>query len=250
VLNRQIHREAIGLQLAHEPLIEISGKGARVFRDKRAFGKPGFFEQSNRMSNCFIPPQFCELQMVQLRYLAVQMSYPLPDTAVHRTTHFQGSVGRKTSQYERHMRKLRKEIRGLEAVLWKCKCLPTLRLMLTTESVGYVYNHETNRHEYRALTIDTHQDLEDLLLAFLNAANCKHIKTAAEEYTIFLVSTQREFQIVRIESYQEPIASWYNWRGYVIITEEDHSEMLKLFKIFLNTVNWPERLRGEAEEGR
>lgn len=212
VLNKRIHRQAVGLLLAHEQLIHINGQGARVFRNMRAFGKPGFFAQHNRMSQTYIPPPFCELQMVQLRYLALQVDYPLPNTSVHRTTYFQGYFRRHSIEYEPHLAKLKKEIREVEGVLRKCRDLQTFRLLIRTESVEYSHDDE-GRLKCRALTVEDHRDLEDLLLVFLNAAKCKQFKTAAQEHKTFLVSTQRGFETAKIPSYEDPIVRWYNRRA-------------------------------------
>jgi hypothetical protein len=116
---------------------------------------------------------------------ALQVSYPLPDIAVQRTTYFQGRISRQTIEYKAHMAKLKKEIRELEAVLWKCKGLQTFRHMLRAEQVEHFINDEGHT-EYRAMTVDNHQDLKDLLLVLLNAVKCKHFQIQQRSTRLFL----------------------------------------------------------------
>lgn len=167
------------------------------------------------MSRCYVPPRYCELHMVQLKYLAVQLFYPLPGTAVSRSTYFEGSIGRHSIEYDTQMLKLHKQSCELEAVVWKCKGLQTFRLMLRTESVESFVNDE-GYLDYRALTVDNHWDAKDLVLVFLNAARCKHFKTAAVEDKTFLVESSGDYKSVEIESYRDPIVSWYNLDAEVI----------------------------------
>ncbi len=165
--------------------------------------------------------------MIQVKYLALELCYPLPDTAVWRTSYFEGTISRHSIDYDVQMLKLHRQTRELEAVLWKCRGLQNFRLMLRTESAEKSRNEE-GFWDYRALTADHHQDVESLVLVFLNAARCKHFKTAAAEHKTFLVSSRGEYESAEIESYRDPIVSWYNGcaeaMGILAHFEESHYE--------------------------
>jgi hypothetical protein len=56
VLNTQVHFEAIGFLNAFENIIRISGRSNKVFRDRRSWGKPGFFACDSKTSQCPLGP--------------------------------------------------------------------------------------------------------------------------------------------------------------------------------------------------
>lgn len=119
-LNRQIHREAIGLILAVENMLVLPNTGASVFRSMFSFGKPLFFHMATRSSRCRVPQQFCELNLVGLRYLAIKLRYPLPGNGeyVHPFSDQVEPVPR-SRNYEKRTQALIQSARQTEAVLWK-----------------------------------------------------------------------------------------------------------------------------------
>ena len=220
-LNRTIYSQTIGLVLAHEHRLFLRNDGRKMFRSMFAFGKPGFFYGSTRTSQCPVPQLYCELNMVGLRYLALTFRYPLAGLGQYarRGTDELVDVPR-SDKYEQRMDGLLKSARETEAVLWKCRSLQTLRIVLQTDQT-YCEGNGLNggQVEYFAITEDENPDMVKLLGIFVNAATCKRFLTAAEEdkhyvgrspcYPFQAPSSSR----IPIKSYRDPLVQKYNLRA-------------------------------------
>ena len=220
-LNRQIHREAIGLILAIENILVLPSTSGPMFRSMFAFGKPLFFHMETRTSQCRVPQQFCELNLVGLRYLAIKVRYPLPRKGefMHPLADRVQPVAR-SHNYVKRIQALIQSVRQAEAMLWKCTSLQTLRLVLQTEgrSCWPISDPYNERWEYVAVTEDDHPEMRDLLSTFLNVAKCKKFQTAAEEDKSFFVYQSRSDggehgEWITIHSYQDPLVRQYNHRA-------------------------------------
>lgn len=219
-LNRQIYAEAIGLLHAIEIKLVLRNDGGKMYRNMFAFGKPTFFSMGTRTSRCSIPQQFCELNLVGLRHLAITFKYPLPGRGqfIH-PQHSEVIDIPRSEEFERCMSGLMTSARETEAVLWKCTSLQTLRLVLQTQEKTYsIDSNVTDWREYVAITEEDHPEMVELLSLFLNAAKCKKFKTAAEEDKSFRVYQRMSAEgnylsDCTIKSYTDPLAEQYDRRA-------------------------------------
>jgi hypothetical protein len=133
-LNQQIYKEAMGLILATENLLTLRDDGGKMFRNMIDFGKPLFFYGS-KAPRCRIPQQYCGLNLIGMRYLTIDIRYPLSgkgDFFHPRTGKLEQS--HRSYNYDVRMAALMKSALEVEAVLRKCTSLETLRLILQTDS--------------------------------------------------------------------------------------------------------------------
>ena len=223
----------MGLILAAENLLVLRDDGGRMFRNMVEFGKPLFFD-GGRTPRCRLPQQYCELNLVGLRYLAIDIRYPLSGKGhfLHPQTADLERVSR-SNNYDNRMAALMKSAREIEVVLWKCKSLETFRLILQTDAMTcWEASGPGNRElEYCGVTEDNHTDMLELLHLFLNAAKSKNFRTAAEECRDFFVTEPGMPWIeYYLTHYQDPLVKQYNCRA----------QELGLQATFDRNVNGPE----------
>jgi hypothetical protein len=166
-LNHQIHKEAMGLILAAENLLSLRDDGGRMFRNMVDFGKPLFF-YGGKAPRCRLPQQYCELNLIGLRHLAIDISYPLSGNGnfLHPQTGVLERVGR-SNKYDNRMAALMKSALEIEAVLWKCTSLENFRLNLQTDSTTCWEATESGNKElkYCGVTEDNHMDMLDCVFS-------------------------------------------------------------------------------------
>ena len=195
-----------------------------MFRDMFTFGKPFFFRMSARTSQYPVPQEFCELNLVGLRYLAIGFRYPLPGRGeyVDPQNDELFSIPR-PKIYEKRMAGLMISARETESVLWKCRSLQKLRLVLQTRETCSRMNFSlwggSEQPEYFTITEPDHLEMLELIDIFLNAASCKKFQTAAERDRGFVVpsiptvSTDHRWKHITIDSYRDPLVHRYNSRA-------------------------------------
>jgi hypothetical protein len=261
-LNREIHRQAVGLLHAHEHCFKLRRDACTPFRKMLAFGKPVFFQGSVRTSQCPVPPRFCELNLIGMKYLAFTIEYPLTGHGIR----WNPSSSRleevpKTDGCDSVMAALIGSAREFEAVLWKCQSLKTLRLILHTDAKHGKFDidkdPEYKNPEFSAIVQEDHPEMNELLGIFLNAAKCKNFKTAAEEDKTFYTKEEGYkcswwWQPFTIDTYLDPLVEQYNHRAedLGVLADFDHKFDKRLVK-FEQEVNVRRRCRewcGAREE--
>ncbi|ERF70786.1 hypothetical protein EPUS_08344 [Endocarpon pusillum Z07020] len=193
-----LHFEAIGLLNAFENIIRISSKGARLFRNAYEHGMPGFFACDKKTSHCRLGPSLSELQVLRLRHLAVEVRYPVFTVNDSYT-------------YREDVVKLGTEIKQIAAVLRRCRSMQTFRLILQTKVVDDDWSD--GAETWSPLAPKDHPDVQTLLPLFLDAAQAKCIKTAAEEQKHFSVG-QYDKSAHKTDDYTDPLVACYNQQAF------------------------------------
>lgn len=118
-VNRHIHDVGRNLLNSVEQVITLTGRQNRVFRGPFEFGKPGYFRNSSAQNRIFIPPRFCELQVIRFRRLVLDIEYPETETSQCKGT-------------DRIFR-LERQIKELLATLRKTQALEILTIKICHE---------------------------------------------------------------------------------------------------------------------
>jgi hypothetical protein len=231
-LNRKMYREAIGLILAKEQKLFLRNDARKMFRKMFAFGKPGFFRRWTHTSQCPVPQHYCELNMVGLRYLAITLRYPLAGRGQYMDRRRDRLMDiLRSDNYEERMNGLLKSARETEAMLWKCRSLQTLRIVLQTERTScWVDRVAGGAPKWVAITEEQNPKMVELLSIFLNAATCKKFLTAAEKDKQFVVRqpvSPDGWDRIHIESYHDRLVPKYNLRAeelYIRATFDENWE--------------------------
>ena len=200
-LNSQAYLEASEVLQAHENFILLGGTRRSVFRNMKAFGKPGRFVSSMREYKALVPPRYCELQFLRFRKVAIGIQVSVTAALQpEQDEDFVASCG-----------KLAEQVSQIRAAILKGHHLGTLRVIINRAYKAYTveFEYEERRWEPHSLG-DANNDVRDhrvnntmknILTPMLEAAYSRGVAIGAEEETLFRSASRRG----RLMKYDEPI---------------------------------------------
>ena len=211
-LNSQAYLEGNAVLQAHENCIRLTGSRPTVFRNMKAFGKPGKFVSSKKGYRAIVPPRYCDLQFLKFSGVAICVEVPFGET-------LQGNYH---GVLEETCKNLSRQIACVTSAIDKSQTLRNLRVLISrsdynTSRLGYQYINErreaadVNDPLSASQEKRSHAIMQSILRPLIVKARAKGIRVGAEEETLFHGRDVWGARVLAVtDPIEDPLVVWVN----------------------------------------